>query len=86
MSRMIRTGDYVEQDGRGAVVVGVVNDDMKVRWLGTYDTAKFQRAELTLVGFCRDCKQTSHHKRDCSRVNPQALAMLGKEALVIKIK
>ena len=36
--------------------------------------------------FCALCGQTEYHARDCDAVNPTALAMIGKEARVIKYK
>jgi hypothetical protein len=88
MNHIITMSTYVEYDGRDAVVVGVkVIEDERIcviRYLGTYDTDRVSAAFLKTIGYCTVCKQTRIHMRGCGKVAPQALAMLGSEALVIK--
>jgi hypothetical protein len=84
----IKHGNYVEFDGRDAVVVGIkdVNDERicVIRYLGGYDTDRVSAAFLKTIGYCTVCRQTRLHLRGCGKVPAQALAMIGAEALVIK--
>ena len=94
----IKHGSYVwagQTSGRTdndlpAVVIGITPAKpgvALVRFLGTTETMSVSMENLHgPVGYCIHCKQMEYHWRECVAVNPTALAMLGKEALVIKIK
>jgi hypothetical protein len=87
----IKHSDFViTEDGRDAVVIGmsVRHPGMVlVRYLRTDDTALAGIETLHgPVGFCGSCKHAELHTKDCDKVAPAALAMLGREALVIKMK